>query len=360
MTKRKKIALSILAALFLSALLLYAFRRPILLSLMKRQVTHLLTSSVFDDLPEGLHVVLCGAGSPLPDPERSGPCVAVIAGSRLFLVDTGAGSSENLQQMQVPHARVEAILLTHFHSDHIDGLGEMLMQCWVNGTRREPMPVYGPKGVERVVEGFNLAYAQDVDYRVAHHGEDVVPRSGAGAVAHAFVEPEPRQVVTLLDEDGLTITAFTVEHGPVRPAVGYRFDYRGRSVLISGDTSPSQNLAHFARGVDLLVHEALSRELVGVLHTAAVESERDNIAKITDDILNYHTTPEEAAEIARDAGAGALLFYHIVPPLPAPGLEGLFLSGVDAIYEGPVTVGVDGSMVSLPVSSDGISTRELL
>jgi len=356
----KRIGLAILGLLLGVALAGFLLRETLTLRLMNRVVARNMASSLLDDLPDGLHVALCGAGSPLPDPRRSGPCTAVVAGERFFVVDSGSGSSRVLSRMRLPQGRVEAILLTHFHSDHIDGLGELLMQRWANGGTTAPAPVHGPAGVGEVVEGFNLAYRQDDAYRVAHHGAETLPPGGAGAVARPFSMPAPGEGRVLVDDGGLVITAFAVDHTPVRPAVGYRFDYRGRSVLVSGDTRKDANLQEFARGVDLLVHEALSPELVGVLNRGAERAARPRLAKITADILDYHTSPVEAAEIARDAAVGHLLYTHIVPPLLLPPMEGLFLEGVDETYDGPVTLGRDGTLVRLPADSEAIEVEALL
>lgn len=158
----------------------------------------------------------------------------------------------------------------------------------------------------------------------------------------------------------MKVTAFRVDHTPVDPAVGYRFDYGERSLVLSGDTIKSENLQRFAEGVDLLVHEALAPHLVAVLTRGAEAAGRKNIAKITRDILTYHASPVDAAEVARDAGVGFLLYYHIVPPLPLAPLENAFLEGVDAVYDGPLAVGRDGTTVHLPVSSDAIDVEQRL
>jgi ribonuclease Z len=164
----------------------------------------------------------------------------------------------------------------------------------------------------------------------------------------------------VLERAGLVITAFRVDHAPIDPALGYRFDYAGRSVVVSGDTRKSANLQRVAQGVDLLVHDALSDELVGNITRAARAQGRANLVQITTDILDYHASPVEAAEIARDGGAGHLLYYHVVPPLPLRPLREAFLDGVDEVYPGPVTLGLDGTFVSLPAGSDVIDVRELL
>ncbi|BFM17581.1 MBL fold metallo-hydrolase [Maricurvus nonylphenolicus] len=313
-----------------------------------------------DDLEDGLHVILCGAGSPMPDPKRSGPCAAVIAGETLVTIDAGTGGARNLAAMQFPMGNIEAQFLTHFHSDHIDGLGEMAMMRWVNAANTSPLPVYGPQGLERVVKGFNLTYGADAQYRHAHHTDLVAPLSGQGMVAKQFTAPAEGELLTVFEKDGLKITAFSVDHEPVHPAVGYRFDYKGRSVVISGDTSKSANLQKFSNGVDLLLHEALNREMVGILESTSKRKGFSILEKIFFDITDYHTSPVEAAEIARDAKVGHLMYYHIVPALVAPGMESLYLKGVSDVYDGPLTLGVDGSMISLPANSQDIISDELL
>ena len=327
---------------------------PLLLGLMRRQVVHTLSGAAFAEFPDGLNLVLCGAGSPIPDPTRSGPCVAVIAGQRVMIVDVGSGSVRNLAPQGIPLGRISDVFITHFHSDHIDGLGELMMQRWGNGANETPLPVHGPSGIERVVEGFNLAYAQDDAYRTAHHGPQLLPPGGAGGTALPFALPAPGVGTVVLDADGVKVTAFTVSHPPIVPAVGYRFDYGGRSLVISGDTVKSANLQQFATGADLLVHEALSPELVRVLTEGAAEAQAANIRQITVDIVGYHTTPVQAAEIAEAAGVRQLLLYHIVPALPYRPLERIFVKGVDQVFHGGVTVGRNGTWISLPARSTAV------
>jgi ribonuclease Z len=337
------------------------FQRQIGLAIAKRIIDQRVAIDLAREQPDGLHVGLCGTGSPMADPKRAGPCAFVIAGKRIYAVDAGDGATRNMALMGLPIGRIDAILLTHFHSDHIGGLGEMMLVRWASTGNSEPVEVFGPQGVESVVEGFKRAYELDKAYRVEHHGADIVPPSGAGGVARPFTVPEGEETKqTILERDGLTITAFSVDHSPVFPTVGYRFDYRGRSVVISGDTMPSRNLTQVAAGADLLVHEGLQAKVVRIIHEAAVKHGQRNIAKITEDIPSYHTTPEDAAKIARQAGARHLVFTHIVPPLPIAYLNAAFLGDAGKFYDGPITVGTDGLLFVMPADSDVILLRELL
>ncbi|MDP1874147.1 MBL fold metallo-hydrolase [Phenylobacterium sp.] len=349
-----KLILILLALVLVTTGGLWMARGALALALMDRVMARNMASDPLGDLPDGLHVALCGAGSPMPDVTRGGPCTAVIAGQRLFIVDVGSGASRNLTLMSLPPARVEAILLSHFHSDHMDGLGELLMQRWASSSAAASTPVYGPPGVETVLDGFAQAYSLDRGYRIAHHGPEVTPPTGYGATARAFEIPEGQTSLVILDEPDLKITAFRVNHDPIEPAVGYRFDYKGRSAVLSGDTTPSPVVEAQATGADLLVHEALSIDLVNRQRAAAEAAGRGNLARIFSDITDYHTTPEQAAQLAQRAGVKFLLLNHIVPPLPIRALEGPFLGEARQQFSGPVRVGRDGDLISLPAGSDEV------
>lgn len=333
---------------------LYAARETIALFAIHRVYAHAMAEDPYAGIPDGLHIGLCGSGSPMPDPGREGPCEVVLAGRRLFVIDSGEGSTRNLYLMNLPPPRVEAVFLTHFHSDHIGGLGELMLQHWAGGASTAPLPVYGPTGVDSVVNGFMAAYGLDRGYRVAHHGPITVPPSGFGGTPHPFAIARTGPDVVLIDDGGLKVTAFPVDHEPVEPAVGYRFDYKGRSLVISGDTAPSARLEAEAEGADLLAHEGLSPALVQIQHDAAVKAGRTNLAAITHDILSYHTAPEQAAAIAERAKVRYLLFEHIIPPLPFRALEGPWLGRTREIFHGTVRVGHDGDFVSLPAGSHDI------
>jgi ribonuclease Z len=310
---------------------------------------------------DGLYAGLCGTGSPMPDINRAGSCVAVLAGKHFFIVDAGEGSTRNILLMNFPIGRADAILLTHFHSDHIADLGEMELQRWAGGANKTPIDVIGPAGVESVVHGFNLAYQLDAGYRVAHHGPEAMPPGGAGGIARPFeLSAEPNASVVVFDQDDVKITAFKVDHRPVVPAVGYRFDYKNRSLAISGDTVYSGSLLEHAEGVDVLFHEALNTDMVRMMNDNAGLTGSPTLGKITHDIPGYHATPEDVAKIAAAAGARHLVYYHIIPPLPSRIMKNLFLGDAKKYYKGPITMGEDGMVTFLPANSHRIEIKNIL
>lgn len=326
----------------------YFFRGEIATRLVERTAQRAMQSSLKAQLPDGLHAAFCGTGSPLPDRTRAGPCLAVIAGQHLFVFDAGDGASETLSLMGISQSEIEALFLTHIHSDHIDGLDTVALQHWANGPAREPLTVVGLPGTARVVAGLNEAYAIDQSYRAAHHGPDVMPPSGAGMVAREFALPlNDGEQIELHNADGVRITAFRVDHAPTA-AVGYRVEYGGRSIVISGDTSRSASLTEAARGADLLVHEVISPRLDAIMHQAAQNSGRQNIGAIFHDILDYHASPEDAGRVAQEAQAGALALTHFLPQTPIPGLAHTFVQDAKRTYDGPVFAMRDGDVISLP------------
>jgi ribonuclease Z len=291
--------------------------------------------------PKHLHVAFCGTGSPLPSRDRAEACTAVIAGGRMFIFDAGEGAGKTLAMMGLPLGATEGVWLTHLHSDHFEGLGALMLQRWAGASATTPLTVYGPEGVGEVTEGLTRAFRLDSGYRVAHHGADIVPPTGFGLVGKPLATPG-----LVYDENGVRITAFAVNHAPVSPAFGYRLDWQGKSVTISGDTAASPALVQAAKGTDLLVHEVLSARMVAQMQAAATRTGQPKRAKILGDIPGYHATPEQAGQAARIAGAKALALTHIVPSVP--GLfDGLFTRPAETAFDGPTLLMRDGDVVSI-------------
>lgn len=303
-------------------------------------------------LPDGLHAYVCGSGSPMPDADRAGPCIAVLAGRQGFVFDAGAGSIRKLGRMGFPMDSLQGAFLTHLHSDHIDGLGELMLQAWIAGGRSTPLPISGPEGTEAVVSAFVAAYQTDKGFRIAHHGPQIARPGGFGAAGQTIALTADSQVVH--DRDGVRITAFRVIHDPVKPAFGYRIDYKGRSIAISGDTVYTPALVAASRNVDLLFHEALNKKMVAALGAKLKQRGRADEAQIMGDIQGYHASPEDAARAAREAGAKALVLYHLVPAPPAKLIEPLFLGDAPKQFSGPLKLAQDGMIVSLPAGGKAI------
>jgi ribonuclease Z len=291
--------------------------------------------------PDGLRVVVCGSASPLgTDPNRAQACIAVLTPEHFFIFDVGAGSQVRIAQAQLPMERLSGVLLTHFHSDHIAALPDINLSAWVMGSGTS-LKVYGPRGVSEVVQGFNQAYELDRGYRVAHHGEELLAPE-YGPMSAVPVEPG-----IVLQQGDMTISAFPVDHSPVSPALGYRVDYRGRSVVISGDTIAVDTLFAAARDADVLFHDALARNMVDLLIPNARTAGRDRIATVMHDVIDYHADSLAIEARATQAGVQQLVLYHLVPVPPNALAEDMFRRGL-----GPDTLLAEDLMtIDLPPDS---------
>lgn len=314
--------------------------------------------------PDELKVTLCGTSGPLPIRDRAKACVAIEAGGALYVVDAGPESTENLIAWRMPLASAKAVFLTHFHSDHIGEVGELNMQSWVQG-RPAPLALVGPPGVERVAKGFNEAYALDHVYRHAHHdhGEVHLPMAAGVLVPQAVVMPKAagaggvREAVAWKAGD-LTVTAIQVAHDPVKPAYAYRFDYRGRSVVVSGDTRKWPPLGEASKGADVLIHEGQNADMTRMMVAGLKGQGVPRMASIMNDTLSYHTTPVEAEEIAKIAGVKTLVLYHLTQaglPFYTPDA---FTRGMGAVGGPPWKLSRDGTVIELPVGSAEVKFSE--
>ena len=289
---------------------------------------------------KGLKVFLCGTSSPLPAAGRAQACVAVLAGESLYLVDAGAGSAQVAAIGRLPLERLEAIFLTHFHSDHIAALPEFNLNSWVAGRPR-PMVVFGPPGVSEVVDGLNDAYRLDLTYRVAHHGEELL------APDLGVMEAKLMEAGTVLGFGDLPITSFQVTHDPVRPAVGYRFDYRGRSVVISGDATITPGLIAATTGADLLLQDSLSLPIIKSLEEASAGSRME---KIFFDIQDYHAHTSDLSALVVKSGVRQLALYHLVPPPQNALFKKIFSRDLP---EGTIFT-QDGMLFELPIGTEEV------
>lgn len=298
---------------------------------------------------DGIRVVVCGSASPLGnDLTRAQACIAVITPEHFFLFDVGARSPLRISQARLPMNRLTGVFLTHFHSDHIAGVPDVNLASWVQG-RKSSLRVYGPTGIDKVVQGFNDAYQLDHEYRIAHHGSDLLHPEAGPMTPVVF---EPGEIVW--QDKTVKVTSFPVDHAPVSPAVGYRVDYRGRSVVISGDTNATESLFAAAQDADLLLHDALSRTLLDPMIETATDLNIPVIPTIMKDVIDYHADTMSLPKQAARAGIKQLALYHMVPVPTNSVAEKMFVRGLPE----DVILVKDLHSFELPANTKGIHIHE--
>jgi ribonuclease Z len=232
--------------------------------------------------PDNLRVVLLGTGvGPPVNLRQYGASTLVEAGDVRLLFDCGRGATIRLAQVGVTLGSVSRLFLTHLHSDHVIQIPDLFLTGWVGGGRKVPLEVWGPQGTSDMMKHLQQAFAFDIHMR--RDVDEKVPGEGGKVVSRDIEQG------VIFDQHGVKVTAFTVDHSPVTPAFGYRVDYRGRSVVLSGDTRVSENLIRFSQGADVLIHEVLDAE--------SVRGWFPNDPKMAEGILAKHTTPEQAGEL---------------------------------------------------------------
>ena len=269
---------------------------------------------------QAMKVTLLGTGCPPPVMNRFGPSTLVEAGGERLLFDAGRGALQRLVQMQVPMKDVHALFLTHLHSDHVVGLPDLWLTGWVNGRREVPLRVWGPLGTKAMMDYLDKAFEFDIRIRLY---DDRPPPQGIIVQAHDITEG------VVYQHNGVQVTAFEVDHAPVKPAFGYRIDYAGRSVVLSGDTRVSENLIRHAQGADLLIHEVAAPE---TLRRAGYAPER------AQGILAHHVTPEQAGEVFARVNPRLAVYSHIVLP---SATEDDVIPATRKTYVGPLELGED-------------------
>lgn len=269
--------------------------------------------------PQSLKVTLLGTGNPRPAMERFGPSILVEAGQEKLIFDCGRGATQRLYQLKVPFDDVTGLFLTHLHSDHTVGIPDLWLTGWILGHKR-PLRVWGPEGTKQMMAHLKEAFSYDIHIR--RDVDEKLPAEGVEVVSRDISEG------VVLEENGLKVTAFMVDHGLVKPALGYRVDYAGHSVVLSGDTRSSENLVRFAQGADVLIHEVIDTEAYKQVTSFTPEQQQKVIA--------HHTTAEQAGTIFTRVKPRLAVYSHIVPP-NAPTL----VAQTRKTYAGPLEVGED-------------------
>jgi ribonuclease Z len=273
-----------------------------------------------------MEITLLGTGSPMIDPNRAGPSTLVTAGGQTVLVDCGRGVLMRAAAAGVGAANLTALLLTHLHSDHITDLSDVITTRWVTTFVPTPLPIIGPPGTKAVVEATLAALAPDISYRIGHHPDITEPPS---IQVHEYRQGQ------VWDSAGVRITVAPTDHRPVEPTLGFRIEYDGAAVVLAGDTVPCSSLDELARGANTLVHTVIRSDLVEQM---PVQRFRD--------ILDYHSSVEQAAATAARAGVGTLVLTHYVPAL-VPGQEDQWRALAATEFDGRVELG--GDLLRVPV-----------
>jgi ribonuclease Z len=278
-----------------------------------------------------MYAVLLGTGFPRPSPDRAGPSTAIIIGERVFLVDAGRGVMMRLAGAGLAPKGIRAVFLTHLHSDHIDGLPDVFHTTWQFG-RRAPFELYGPQGSQDLVDGILKFYAADIHIR-----RDLTEKlNPTGATMNLHILKEG----VVYQESDVRITAFLVDHYPVAPAFGSRFESGGHSIVISGDTHPNDNLVRFAKDADILIHEAYLPQITAATDTA---SEGTWFAR-------YHSSAAEAGQDAARANVKILVLTHLIPHRPGD-VDSIFREEAAKQFHGTIIVGHDLTRIDLPGTS---------
>jgi ribonuclease Z len=279
-------------------------------------------------LDSNFKVTLIGTGSPIPRPDRFGPSTLIEAGDQRFLIDAGRGAAVRLWQVKVPSGKIDVLFLTHYHSDHTSGVPDLWLTGWLPppfGQRKTPFHVIGPTGAKELMENLEKAYALDIKIRIE---DEKLPPEGVAVRVEEF-----DQEGVVYEKSGVKITAFEVSHGDaIKPAFGYRIDYKGRSAVISGDTRFNENVIKYGTGADLLIHE------VAMAPPALMQDPS------TQRIIAHHTTPKQAGIVFARAKPKLAVYTHIAlfsdERSAEPSLNDL-IAETRQTYRGPLEVGED-------------------
>ena len=296
-------------------------------------------------MTQPLELLLLGTSSPIHSAHRFGPAQAILGGRSIILVDCGWGATLRLYQAGIRLPAIDAVFFTHLHSDHITDFADLLVMRWLGGVTA-PLPVYGPAGTAQMVEGFRRALSEDTKFRLAHHGEKLSAIGTACEVEEISGGETPAEVAKIGD---MTVSAFAVDHRPVMPAFGYRFERGGRVITVSGDTNPCPGLINGARGADILVCDSQNRAMMQVFEDSLRKAGNELQASLLLDSHTYHASTHDAARVAHEAGVKHLVLSHVMPAIPNEGPQvEAFAAGLSEIFGGRITVGRDLQRFALP------------
>jgi ribonuclease Z len=271
-----------------------------------------------------MRVSLLGTGTPKPIMERFGPSILVQAGSETLLFDAGRGCLQRMTQLNLSYQKINALFLTHLHSDHIVGLPDLWLTGWLTSRRATPLLIYGPVGTNKMIEYLQKAFEYDIKIRIE---DDKASGEGCRLLVNEIKEG------IIYEKNGVRIIAFEVDHYPIVPAFGYRIEYKGHSVVLSGDTRYSENLIKYAKGTDLLIHEIV------------LPPDTLNKADPKYNIVAHHTTPQQASKVFNEVKPKLAVYSHVSNPYLRSEQE--LVKQTKADYSGAVILGEDLMTISI-------------
>jgi len=293
-----------------------------------------------------IKVVLVGTAGPM-SPNLAQNSTAVFVNGQFLLFDAGDYAQKRMEQFNLPVASIDAIFLTHFHNDHIADVGEVMQRSFILG-RAKDLHIYGPTGTVQLVNGFIAVYTADSGHRTDHHGEEYMPSEFHFATPVEFDASAAK--VTVYEQDGVVVTAFAVSHPPVEPSFGYKIEFAGKKVIISGDTVTTDSLREHSESADLVVMDTMSYDLVEALEDAFRSVGNDRMATIFYDIREYHPDVHDIAQFATEAHVARLALTHYAPSAPTQAqLRAVYVDPIRAGYDGEIIAGSDGTTITIPL-----------
>jgi len=275
-----------------------------------------------------MKVTLLGTGSPIPDPNRAGPSTLVQAAGQHIVVDCGRGCVMRMTAAGVFPPFVSAILLTHLHSDHISDLNDIVTSRWIMSPNPIVTKIFGPVGTKQIVEGLRTMLSLDEQYRLDHHAD---LRSGPGMQIEV-TEVSPGDSFSIGD---VKVVVGRTDHRPVSPTVGYRFEAEGKVAALAGDTVPCAELDALCASADVYVQTVLRPDLVDAMRKMLPAQ-----APRLGDILDYHSSVEDAGQTAARAGVKTLVLTHYVPAMQL-GQEADWIAQAAKHFSGKIVAGPD-------------------
>jgi len=347
----KRIYWVVIAIVIITLLvLLFSFinRDRMIDRMIEQQATNSQIKTEYLEDMEGIRVITLGTAAPVPS-DRNQTGTAIFVGGHFFLFDAGYGVIREAENQNLPLSNLSAVFISHWHSDHFIDLPYAINRSWQLG-RQNTLEVYAPVGIDTVMNGINLFLKYENEHRVAHHGEEVMNPKLQTAWSKQ-IDLKGRLSAIVFQDENVKITAFTACHEPIDPSYGFRIDYKGKSVVISGDTREKCNTVEdFAKDADLLLHESMLKDIFIKARDVNLALDNERIAHIVEDITEYHTTPEYIGILANRAGVKKVVLHHFAPVPSNLILSRRYQSDLRKNYKGPVSLAEDGSEYYIEVN----------